>query len=1657
MNARIVIGLIALCLAGGGAAAAPAISSAGYTRWQAGAAMALYTGNTSQAARALADLAEAGGSLPAAERSDAARFLQTAVCQAARQPATNALHIFAAGMAARRAAIWDVLEILPWTGGRRAIFDGLMRDLADNAVWYDSAMLRLPGFASFCREQRAAPEILAELVSVFGAAPAGLLDALWLAQALYPRQAEQWRGLFEARLGGERDPSILSDVFVLLDEEHWRQASRPRAAYQSALAEWLLRNIPAADWAAMDREILLAMARAGRAPLVEWERKLAAALAAAPAEPAAASLRDCLDAMVKAHAEPRETFAALAPLLAERQELFCLLHAPTNGVMDTLIRDPRNRAAARRMLAEFLAPAREPEWDARLAGLLPRYYTAARRRDQDDLYESVARPIIAARLLPDFEPARAENPVRRQWTSALSGPDGFLAPRHSRDLAGAFQGGLDWEDEINLSAGAVKNYRFIADILLAMGARWKDEEADRQDGLRHAAALASWMDWMLRGGLERPATLRFDAPGVQECLLEISRAWRETRNRFALRQNESGLASLFAGLTEELSAAADEFRRKGGDYEAGRSRRERLVRAVRLTLAVSALIEDTAQLETVLAIMRGQIFALPESGAAPIRVQSADALREEVELFRMLDDDLAGCLQGLAQAPGATRELRDMLRDFAARYHIDVQIGLIATDGFLARLHEVDGQLTPFRRFLHAGPAEHPCALPGEAARESFIRLVELLDRSAFLNAGAGLPALLELYRARLRLSFWRNPLLCGLNANVGLPVLFQLLRDEPLPLPADMPGGADAADWPAPVFLPVLDAVRAGLAAGPDRVLIRQVQYDAAGRSVRAELHDVNEYIWRADRLLRAQELLSFPLTVETGAQPGGAAPPVEALARALAQAAVSANRAGNIPAAESPAGAAVRRRLDGSRRAEFCRLARKYSRTLDDAIAAAECAVMLPNAPENASEPDRLEAYDEIRRSAFEGLQAALDANAYSDRLADGLIAMLRLEACRRGRGRPLGARQIAGGMSARLDPAGRWRLLVEQWSLQHHFPKSGENAQSCREHALPSLECRACRDAVAGAMDARGSELEDLRRFCTAQAGMTPSAAPRNRWEAIAQLAVFLRRLDDAAEEIAGIGPDAVKSAWYLSSQSRRAMELLPPHWTARPGWTDWIDPEEPLAAAMVRVARFYTITFSELLPIHGNLSQDDLLGDSSGRPANGDALAVFSMLDAFTKSFLLDAAALERRLPADAAMTAPVGTLAPRELTAVHSAMQPLLALGVWTRGTNAVKGGGTLMQFVVNGRQYAETFFDLDIVLESGGSFTLAPRGMFEEALRSWDLLMASANPSDGDEFIYNAWFGDLRGTVAGQGGKFAEQFNLDRFLISASEIPGDRRYEAAGLAPLRAVASTFQGELSAWLDGGGGAAMGRGFAAARTPMALAAIAERMADRLGLYRTEAADALPALAERQRDAYAGFCRHCLFDTGAGRPVFPSLMRESLAARFSEELAGDIAGATNGLAAARARFSALFEPYAPPDAAAGQSPALAAIPQFGGLAGLYRRALADTSNSPGYWFTGDFVHAYMQLVSEIYWRGARDAPGAGQAPTVSFPWRLDETGKAYINTPVPEDALNAPELHNAAIRDNFAWRAAGASRYADVPFIRRFFGGRPLPPPARGMDGK
>lgn len=1638
METRIFLRVAALCLVMALDAKAEPVSSAYYTRWQAAAALALLSESPAQAERALADLAESGVGLPEAERPAATQFLQAAIYRAARLSATNTMHIFAADMSTRRASFFAVLERLPWSGGRSAVWNSLQRDLLDNGIWYDSAMLRLPGFLELCREERATPEQLSALIAALGSAPAGLLDALWVAQSLYPRQLEQWRTAFAARLSDESDPKVLSALFVGLEADHWQQFTKLQTTCRSAISEQLLEHIPAAKWPMLDQGLLPVIARAGRTPLGAWEQKMAAALAAAPEDTA---IRGCLDALIKEHAAPREAFAAIAPLLAAHQSLFCVLHLPTNGVMDTLNRDKRNRDAACRLLKDFLAPERESEWDTRLADLLPFYYLTASRRVQDDLFLTVVRPIISARLSQDFDQDRAANPVRRQMTAALAGPDGYLAARHSLDLAAAFQEGLDWEAGITLTDGTAPNYRFVAETLLVLGPRWLDDDASRHDGMLYAAALARWTDWMLRGGIKRPATLRFNVPEVDSALREVARTWRETRNRFKLRQKEADLQTLFASVAEELSVAAEDFRRKGGDYDAGRARRERLVQAVRLTLTVSALIEDTSQLETVLDVMRSRIFDLPAGGTTPMRVRPVSMLWEEVELFRMLDDDLAGCIQGLAQAPDVTREMRDMLRGFVARYHYEVQLGLLATDGFLARLYDMDEQLTPFRRLLQGDQMSNPSVLSGEAVRESFIKLAELLDRSPFLNAGAGLPELLNLYRARLGVSFWRNPLLCGLNANVGLATLFQMLRDEALPNTADAPP-AENDDWPAPVFLPVLDALQAGLAAGPEHVLIREVRYNDSGRVISTELDDLHEYVRRTDYLLRAQELLSFPCVKGDGS-------PVDVpdtLPLAWARAAVSSRLGGELPSLTLPSGSAPCRRLDGARRAALCRVALKYARTLDDSIAAAECAVMLPNAPQNAADSGRLAEYDEIRRAAFKKLQAAMEAEAYSERTTDGLIAMLRLEVCLRGRGQMLGAWQAAGKWSSRLVSDSRLRLLVEQWSLQSRFPVSTA-VERCKEHELPSLECRACRDTVAAALGARGDELEDLRRFCIAQTGAAPPAAPRDRWEAIAQLAVFLRRLDNVAEEIAAIGPDTVKSAWYLSSQVRRAMSVIPAHWTVSPAWTNLIEPEEPLASAMVRVARFYTVTFSEMLPIHGNISQADLLGDASGRSANGDALAVFSMLDAEIKSFLLDVAALERRFPAGsssgAGVAAPVGTLSPRELVAVHSAMQPLLALGIWTHGTNTVQGGGMLMQFVVEGRQYAETCFDPDLIMETGGSFTLAPHGMLDEALRSWDLLMAAADPVNGDEFVYNTWFGDLRRTIGGLGGNLSDQYNLDTFLIAASAMLDDTRYETVGSAPLRAMATTFQGELSAWLSGVGGAVMGRGFTAVRTPMVLTAMAERIADRLGLYRPENLDGLAELEGQQREAYAGFCRRCLFDTGAGRPVFPTVMREPLVSGFAAGLAAEIAGATNGLEIARSGFAALFNPYVPPDAATKLHSA--------GLVGLYRRAVAmNAADNPGYWFAGDFAQAYMQLASEIYWYGAWGGDiDDDMALTVSHPWRLDENGRVYIKAAVPDDPLTATALHTAEIYDNLAWRAACAERYAEVPFIRRFFGGRPLPP--------
>ena len=309
---------------------------------------------------------------------------------------------------------------------------------------------------------------------------------------LYPRQSEQWRVVYSPP-ERQRDPEFLSVLFagLMLSIGGNFKLQAPWVGYIEHF-----RDILAAKWPMLIR-VCCRQWHAGRAPLGVWEQKLAAALAAAPED---TSIRGCLDALVKKHATPRETFAAIAPLLAAHQSLFCLLHLPTNGVMDTLNRDQRNRDAACRLLKNFLMPERESEWDVRLADLLPFYYQTASRRVQDDLYLTVVRPIIGARLSQDFDQDRAANPVRRQMTSALAAPGGYLAPRHSLDLAVAFQEGLDWEAGIALTDGTAPNYRFVAESLLALGPRWLDDDASRHDGMSYAAALARWTDWMLRWG-----------------------------------------------------------------------------------------------------------------------------------------------------------------------------------------------------------------------------------------------------------------------------------------------------------------------------------------------------------------------------------------------------------------------------------------------------------------------------------------------------------------------------------------------------------------------------------------------------------------------------------------------------------------------------------------------------------------------------------------------------------------------------------------------------------------------------------------------------------------------------------------------------------------------------------------------------------------------------------------------------------------------------------------------------------------------------------------------------------------------------------------------------------------------------------------------------
>jgi hypothetical protein len=1636
------------------ARAAERTSSVYYTKWKAGLAQLLTTANPHLAQRAVEDVREAGAGMPEAERQDALRFLRVIVRQGVTHQPGPFLNLFAADRDDRRRQVFEALDGIAWSGGTAGLTRDLLEEMAAHPDRYSSESLLLPAFVATCRAQRVPAATVAALATGVGASPEGRMDVLCLGNRLHPGEAARWRALLDEQIGTDTDGARLAQRFTRLDHAAWNDIERVREAYRRAIADRLHLGVPPETWPRIQQALFQRMVSASAHEPEAWMTKLAETLIKTPA----ADVRQRLAALVAWRDRPEAAYRALAPAL-RYQAVFCFLHEPVGqSVMDLLHKSAACRTASRRILTAFLDVRREAAWDDRLGAILERYYAQAIGNKEQDaanaIFTDIVKPILTASMDEGFDRTRAERPIRRNLMTALMVRNCFLQPTHQREALLWFQDGLDWEADIALTGRVAPNYRFTAEALLAVGQRRAGANAPRAEAVAHIGDLARWLDWMLRGGIQRPDTLHLGVDTVDETIRSVCAAWRDLKNRYSLRRAELGLGDLFTGLMDELGKAVTEIRAGGGaDDAAARQRRDRVVRVVRLTLTISALLEEDGYLSDVLAIIRDRLFELP-AGEIALRIRAIETLRMEVDLFRILDDDLAECLRSLHTARDTGEAMRRILESFADRYHRDIQLALVATDRFLAELHARDPRLRPYRRYLDGGE-RHPCLLNDERARASLAMLNTTLDRCGYLNGEAALTELLRVYRARLNLSFWTDPWQCGKNANVGLPVLFRLLRDEPLPaLPAvaGAPAAAAAAGaWPAPRFLPVVDALLDAFGDSPEqaRLLTRAVAYNAAGAATRTDLHERRAFLWRADLLLRAQELLSFPILTAEGRALDAAAE-IESLARS----AVSETPGAVLPGIAVPGQGEARRRLDGSRRARLSAAALENAATPRDAVTAAQCALMLPNAESNAAPGQPMADYDRLRATAFERVKTLLAADRRSEALTDGLVVMLRLEAARRGRGAPTGAATLAAQWSANLPPSGQQRVLLETMKLQHYTRTPIEPGRCPRHGDNLTADCRQCRDAVAANLTLFSAQLDAMRRFSLEQAGVKiPDATPDavfDEWEVLGQLLDALDKIEKPGKLIETIDADTVRVAWYLVAQLRSVRDSIPAVWGD--GWSGEIAADEPLADTLVRIARFAAVAYGEMLPIFGDIAMDDLLGDGT-RPANGDALSVLSVLGVEVKQLLLEAATVERTLrEAGVKLTTPIGALEPRELATVHSALQPLLVTEVWRRGAHRVRDGGSLMQFVVEGRRYDDTYFDADAVYEVGSSFTLTPRRLFDEAFRSIDLLIAAADTADGDAFIYNAWFGDMRQTLAGQGMRAREPFNMDRFIVSAAAIADDPRYDTPEMAEVRGFAETFRRDLNAWMDGDGVAAMSGLMRCARHPSVFTALAERMADRLGLLAwTDSPETLEALQQgRRREAYAGFCRRTLFDTSGGRAVFPEAGRAALRDRFRAEVCP-----TNAISQLRGRFVDLFTPFGEADAD------LPVRGSFEGLPGLYRRANRAAADTPGHAFIGDFAFAYMHLASEIYWQDAMDddntPPREERPPTLAHPWRRYRDGRPYIDEPLPSGPLMDPNdvLHPDSIRGNFEWRVANAERFRDVPFLCRFFGGDPNLPAGKSTE--
>ena len=1623
----------------------PSGTSPAATRWQQAIRILLTVeANKFILARGERELADSIAHLPEHERAAARDYLEQMIEKGFRVNTGGARCVFADTERDRRTSLFEKLKAAPWATWDGNSLNRLLTALTENPANYSSEALLHDDFVTHCQKNVAS--VPAELVGkiLAGYSDAKFFHALCFAHRVHASESARWQTAFESRYGNKASPAALWQAFNHLESGIWANLASQREAYQRLLGDELFARKPLPDWTSLEISSVLNLAAASTHDLTEWQFELASAL---HSQGNAAGLKMLFE-LCRAHSDKPATYDKLAPLFEKDQQPFFLyLHDPVyngQGVLSLLNATPANWSRSLASLAGYLTIENEPKWDGALYPLLKTYYRQLAAQDRGKFSENVISPIY--QRYSDSKVDK-QNSIRSSLLAEAVSRQCFLDVEAQHALLRWFRSNLAWQEVIFLGSTKSPNYRFTADATIAVEKRWLASDRSMETAKNCVDELALWGDWMLKGMLDHPDELNLDVDDVDAALTRLLSEVRDLKRSFGLSKEELHLEKLFDKLNTELSNAVDELKRKDRTAGSNRMTTKRIVRSLRLSLIVSALLEDESQLQTILTVIERDLFDLQKNTA--FRVLRPEDLDFTLETFSLLDIELMKCLEEIAASARreGKPELAKMSRDFAQDYHHQIQLGLVTTNEFLAKLHLSDPGPEPYLRLLGVTPNDWLTPFSDQEAEASFKLLTSNLAKARYLNGEEAIVSLLSAYRKRLGLRLWEDPTACGLNENVNLMVLMRLLRDETPPSFADCATRSDRTAWSKPALLPVIDCFINHFASSEADLLLKQVLYSPGNppSSKATDRYSCWKFADFTERLLRAQEMVSFPVLLN--GKPVDASAHVDALLQsALTDRDVAIPSLG-VRGEEDSAS----RSIDGSRRA---RLIKTLDGLSEAALATqrAEYAILLPNDARNIANPEELKEHDEQRSDAFKQLSGAIAAepSIEEETLTDALIAALRLQYSQRDHAPKISASQLVEDYKNRLSLSGRQRVQLE---ILAQMEKQNEDSLhvGCEQHAeSPDITCDQCRASLNAALEKRVADLTDIRMLCMEETGIRFEGTPEKKHEIIAQLSRSIQRLQNASEIIKKIDANTVKAAYRLLMLVKRSYDVIPEHWTGADIKAQVTAPDDPLAVSLRGLERLSAAMYCEILPFHGDF-------DVSAICKNPDAMVVFCLLDTELKEAMMRSVPLTAALEkSDARIRAPIGTPQTAELILVHSIVQPLLALGVWENGNTSQADGRRLIEFIAQGKSYEESFFDRDLAYLISSEFRLDPRKLFEEAFRSIDMAaevgrQLEAVNWDGDAFLHEAWFGDLRAALRRAAGPPREQFNLDRFIRRAARIPDDARYDNEDSPEVRKCAKTFQKELRDWLrpEKGQNATMRKLLASASSVRTLIALEEGICRRLALQiqgdhsAADEGETVEVVDESIRTFYVDFCSKVLFERHENnRATYPDAVVRKLTREFYGPVEEDASKEY------REKFATMFGPFS---LARWGSTDTNDTYNVNGFASLYQAA--KNSDETTRKFFEDSSYALIDYASNLYWHAGRDSPDTEEPENqpsvlaehrVSYPWRLTADGRPYIVGDLPENALTAKRLHTEATQANVQWRAECAELYRDIPFLFRFFGG-------------